>query len=383
MANELLERLQGIDPAVLTEVVRKAQHNSTLEIQNWTVEPLGGGGADCVFRISGLASHQRWAVVAKYFPRPAPENEPHGEWPIWQKEILALQSDELNHLPAGIRIPHNYGTTESENGVWLWLENIQETTPRKWPLAIFRRTARLLGRFNAGYLAGRPLPVQPWFNQPFLRSLWGDDGWVRNLADPTIEGIIWQAPKLQEIIDAKRKERIFEWIAERNRFLNANDRLPQVLCHNDAQRRNFIWTHAAHSDQEELVMIDWEFNSLGALGNDLGQLIGNSMWFFEYDPFEAQTLERALLDSYLDGIADQKVDIDPRLVRLGCLISISIWMGANIPPLIYFQLPENEPGIIPLFGRKKEDLVPGWQHLNAYGLDCADEARRLIKDLGL
>ena len=40
MADDFLEQLKAIDVAILTEVVRKDQHNPGLTILDWTVEPI-------------------------------------------------------------------------------------------------------------------------------------------------------------------------------------------------------------------------------------------------------------------------------------------------------------------------------------------------------
>ena len=102
-----------------------------------------------------------------------------------------------------------------------------------------------------------------------------------------------------------------------------------------------------------------------------------------HDPFGAEMLEKALLDRYLAGIASRNVVIDPKWVRLGYLNALTFWMAIALPVLVLFQVPPGHDGIIPLFGKTKADLLPGWKHLNAFALDRADEARGLIRELGL
>ena len=62
------------------------------------------------------------------------------------------------------------------------------------------------------------------------------------------------------------------------------------------------------------MVLDWAFTGTGAVGNDLGGLLGNSMYFFDYDPYDAETLEAALLEGYLAGIADNRVE----MIRAWC-----------------------------------------------------------------
>ena len=64
-----------------------------------------------------------------------------------------------------------------------------------------------------------------------------------------------------------------------------------------------------------MISLDWAFTGPGAVGNDLGELVGNSMYFFDYDPYDVETLEATLLESYLAGIADNRAEIDPPFRR--------------------------------------------------------------------
>jgi hypothetical protein len=96
-----------------------------------------------------------------------------------------------------------------------------------------------------------------------------------------------------------------------------------------------------------------------------------------------ETLEAALLDGYLTGVADNGAQVDPRLVRLGYLISLSFWM-ATLPGWTPFRLPpESTSDVQAINGHSAEEVLAGWVHLNAFCLDRADEARRLIQQLSL
>lgn len=82
---------------------------------------------------------------------------------------------------------------ENEDGAWVWLEYIQETTGEHWSLEYFRRTARQLGRFQGAYLNGVPLVDQSWLFH-FFTSIWGKDDFWLKFMDPTAENNVWQSP---------------------------------------------------------------------------------------------------------------------------------------------------------------------------------------------
>ena len=145
-----------------------------------------------------------------------------------------------------------------------------------------------------------------------------------------------------------------------------------------------MWSRSLHTGQEELIGVDWAFTGIGALGNDMGELIGTSMFFFEYSPTDAETLEGAILEGYLAGLADNGVTIDARLVRLGYLISLSFWMGVMFPGWAAFMLsPDSGVNVQAMYGRQAEDVLAGWVQLDSFCLDRADEARVLIQQIDL
>jgi hypothetical protein len=269
-------------------------------------------------------------------------------------------------------------------GVWLWMEYIQETTDKHWSLEDFQHTARNLGRSQGKYLAGAPPIDHPWLTQTFFRNVWDKQGWWSGFMNPSSKENAWQSPVTQRGFDDQQKLRVLQLLDEKENFFDANYRLPQVLCHNDASRRNFMWSRSAQTGEEELVGIDWAFTGIGALGNDLGQLVGTSLFFFEYDPKNAESLEAAQLDGYLAGLADDDIHLDPRLVRLGYLISLSLWMGAMLPGWSAVMLaPNSKFNVRAMFGYKHETVLEGWVRLDEFCLDRADEARGLIQQLGL
>ena len=392
MSDDLLEQLRGIDLAILTDVVRKDQQDPDLVVLEWRVERLGHekiisttGGLFCFSGQSqGIQGVQPWKVVVKCINNPtASKQDPRG-WAYWQREILAFQSGFLAQLPAGVRAPRFYHVTDNENGAWLWMEHIQEVTGKQWSLDHFQRVARQLGIFQGKYLHDVPLIDQPWLSKFFFRDVWSPENFWSGFMNPTSEENAWQSPITESSFNAQHKSRVLQLLADKERFFDANDRLPQVLCHYDASRRNFMWSRSLQTGEVELIGVDWAFSGIGALGNDLGELIGTSIFFFEYSPADAETLEAAVLEGYLAGLVDSEVTIDPRLVKLGYLISLSVWMGLQLPGWAAWMLaPDSEVNVQAMFGHKSEDVLAGWVQLDSFCLDRADQARALIQQLDL
>lgn len=392
MDENILAQLQALDTAVITEAVRKDQHDPGLTLLSWKVEPLSHekiihttGG---LFRFSGTSQNPRgegtWAIVLKCINEPKGWSREPTEWAYWKREPLMFQSDLLDELPQGLRAPRSYGAIENELGVWLWLEHIQEATGKHWPLEHFQRAARQLGQFQGAYLCGIHLPQQPWLCRPFFRSVWAENDYWAPFMDPLTEDNAWKSPIVQRAFQDRYRSRILRLLDEKERFFEVNDRLPQVLCHNDAHRRNLMWTHSSKTGQEELVALDWAFVGAGAIGNDLGELVGNSLYFLDHISNEFETFSEAILENYLAGVSDNGVDIDPRIVRLGYLISLTFFMGVQLPGWAAMMItPESGVNVQAMYGHSPEEVLNCWLRLDDFILNQADVARDLIRELGL
>ncbi|HRJ45221.1 MAG: phosphotransferase [Caldilineaceae bacterium] len=387
MSQEMLDQLRSMDPAMLTTVLRQEQGNPAFELLDWSVEPLGH---EKIIRTTGGLYHfsghgqdgdgiRPWSVVLKIVNHPSGEMcQAPREWCYWKRELLAFDSGLLAGLPGPVRAPRCYGVTEQEDGGWLWMEHIVESTGRRWSPADFGRAAYHLGRSAAAYLNERALPDAPWLGEPFFRSTFADGGWwARHMATDTPESV-WQHPLVQQAFAPDLRRRILAIWADKYGFFDALDRLPQVLCHNDCHRRNLMW-RKADEGQEELIVLDWAFCGLGGVGMDMGELVATSAYFFEYELSAIEEVERLVFQNYLAGLRAAGWMGDERLVRLGYTASAALWMGATLPGWTAIMLdPASGVNVTAMYGRPAEDVLAGWVALTEFLLDRADEARLLM-----
>jgi hypothetical protein len=106
-------------------------------------------------------------------------------------------------------------------------------TGKRWSLDYFQRTARQLGCFQGAYLCGTPLPNQPWLCWPFFGIGWAEQNGWSGYMNPEFEQNAWKLPLAKCELNDKQKLRLLQLIVENLRFDLVNNRLPQVLCHND------------------------------------------------------------------------------------------------------------------------------------------------------
>jgi hypothetical protein len=106
--------------------------------------------------------------------------------------------------------------------------------------------------------------------------------------------------------------------AEREKFLDALDHLPQTLCHFDAFRGN-LFTRQTATGGPELVAIDWAFVGLGAVGQEARALLTHGWRALGKD--RARPLMEIVLMGYLEGLSDMGYGADPLHVRLACNVN--------------------------------------------------------------
>lgn len=382
--------LPAIDPAVLAGVLRQQQRDPDFAILDWAIGPLNHetvidttGG---LFLLTGTGRSGRgakpWSVVLKIFNNPKVWAQDPSNWAYWPRELLVYQSGLLAGLPAGVSAPRCYGASDNEDNGWIWMEHIEESPRGRWSMERFRSAAHHAGLFDSAFLAGAPLPDAPWLCPSLFRSINADGDFWANHMNPASPGSTWQSPLLQRAFNNALAASVVQIWTDKHRFWDAADRLPQVFCHNDFFRRNLMFRVAADG-QEELVALDWSRPGPGALGMDLGQLVGTSAQYFDIEPAEVGEVEAAVLDGYLAGLQDGGWSGDPRLARLGYLLGAT-WRVAALPgwvPILLADKPEGE--VLARYDRSVGEVLKGWVTLTEFLLGRVDEARWLMGKLDL
>jgi hypothetical protein len=257
---------------------------------------VGGDGQGLgVYRVSGSArvgeQAQSWSAIVKVLPDNA--RQPPDHWCYWAREVLAYRSGLIADLPAGLDSPRYLADhTDSAGRTSLWLEDLGSHDER-WSLERLASAARCLGRFNGAYLTGVALPQAPWLSRDWLR------GWLAETA-PAVTALRARRgdPLVRRVYPPDVMAVIEELWASRERLLDALDRLPRTLCHNDAFRRNLAWRG------EHLVGLDWAFLGPGPIGAELSPFVSATVAFAEVDPVERPAFEDAAVSGYLAGLGE-------------------------------------------------------------------------------
>ena len=378
--------LSGVDAATLAPMVRTLLGEPAAVVaEGWSCRPLGGGASEGIglYRVSGsacVASAARpWALVCKVCA-PANGTDP-GAWDYPPRESLAYGSGLLAALPGGLAAPRCLAVEARPDGTTrLWLEAVADVRHGPWPRDRYALVARHLGRFNGAYLAGAPLPDRPWLSR----------GWLRDFVEPSgpalaeLERLAGPGgpPLLRRLYPPPVVAELSRLWRERERFLAALDRLPRTFCHHDAFRRNLL--HRPGPAGEDLVAVDWAYAGHGAVGEELGQLVVASLYFFEAAGIGPDDLAAACFAGYVAGLREAGWAGDERLARLGfaadAALRTTVGLLRVIVPLV--AEPDRRPVAEDRFGRPLEDVVVAWAELWPFQLRLAEEARSLLPAIG-
>jgi hypothetical protein len=377
---------QTIDAGILTEPVRGKLNDPTAEITEMTLSPFDHSAVIVttggLYRFSGLARTSSgsvpWSIVLKVL-RHTPEAQDPRFWRFWKRELLAFHSGILADIPGGVVAPQCYGTAEYPGDcAWIWLEDIDEVFPGRWPLERFEWAAYQLGIFSAAYSVRQTIPAHPWLAKGFYRSILADGGgWAKRM-DPSSSESVWKNPIVIKAFSEPVKSRVLQLWSERTKYMDALERLPQTFCHHDANRRNLLIRQKADG-QEELVLIDWAFPGPDAIGVELQNFVATTTFWFEAEPSRADEFERIVYPAYLKGLEHGGWDGNRRQVRLGYTAGMALWKGATLAGWPTFFSGSQPELVHQMFGRSLEEVIAGWIALNDFVFERVDEASALMR----
>ncbi|MHB8577794.1 MAG: protein kinase family protein [Dehalococcoidia bacterium] len=377
-----------ISDTEVLDVARRLLNAGEAVVTTWRIDPIAYRVVNPVsaglFRVSGVAlgaaDRAIWSAVLKLV-RPggqsslAPESVDY-----WRRESLVYASDLLAGLPEGFRAARCFGVNDRPDGTaGIWLEDVRDRFDRRWPLSHYPPVARHIGRFNGAYLAGRPLPADPWLSGGVMQSSAEQRG--GNALAGIIDTKTWQHPLLLGVFPPSTRERLLRLWDDRGRLYAALSALPQTLCHFDLSRDN-LFAGRRDDGSDETVAIDWAYPGIGALGADLSLLVPSPFFRCEQPADRLPEHAEAVFAAYVEGLRDAGWRGDARLPRLGYAAATAL-RTAFIAPTLAAALNE----------RQRTAEEQRWQRpiaailaqraaVTSFLLDLADEAWTLLDRTG-
>lgn len=261
---------------------------------------------------------QHWSIILKVLYARRGENPSDSHY--WKREAEVYQSGLLDNLPDQLAAARCWGVMDyPDEACWLWLEDVQDKYPGRWPSEIHIRAAHHLGQFSSLYLKLYSLPHFDWLSRDWVRrdvNRFGSQ--ALHLDD------LRQHPLVHHWLPEAVMMNLRRLWREREQFLTALDGLPQTLCHYDAFRRNLF------ARSEQTVIVDWSFVGVGPLGAELVAPFWVNAIFEEIDHAHLKSLSAALFDSYVAGLRDAGWQGDLQQVRLGYCAALGLRRLAGV-----------------------------------------------------
>ncbi len=387
----------------LAYTVRNSVSAGLYRLQGVTAEPEGAARTQNHMDTKSASEVLPWSLILKVVqPQETAASGDPAHWNYWKRELLAYQSGRLEQLvreplfrqaketgleketgkeEPGLAVPQCWKVEEKADGrVWLWLEDVTESGSRCWTLERYGLAARHFGRFQSRFLQGQsllhgqPLPADPWISRGWMRTRVASfAGSMQQLHDPAV----WDKPVVQRTCPRSLEGRLSQLWAERGDFLDALDRLPQTVCHLDLWRPNLLSRTGPAGEQT--VALDWSYIGIGALGQDIGNLVPDTLGNFDIDLDQAAALDHTVFQGYLTGLHERGWTGDTRQARLGYAASAALGWGLGTPWwLVWPKDAARQAQLERQWGRPLEELLARRASLTEFVLDLAQEARTLL-----
>lgn len=331
MRDKLNDSYNLLTSDILKDCVSKIVGEKMITIKQVDVESIAGHSinfiTDGIFRLSGTAYIQEkevpWSLVIKIIKRAEEEKNNPMHHNYWKREALVNQTNILNAFADVFYVPQCYKVEEKENGtVWLWMEEIKQNNQLDWSEEDFAFIARQLGIFNGIYLNKKIVHNEPWICQQWLKS-WVD-GCTKYAVNPE-----QYYPLVQDI---GIKHLYFDYVnlhKDIHTIFQSLQRLPQVLAHQDLSIQNMFL-----QDKKQWTLIDWQFLSISAIGEDLGKLFGVALSQQNIPYDQGVYYENLLFKNYLDGLKQGGWNGNEDEARYGFCSSFALRSAWEMPKLI-------------------------------------------------
>lgn len=294
-------------------------------------------------------------------------------WNSWRREVLVYRTRFAGVLePDGLGSPELLDEHDLDGGtVVLVLEDVAGRTGGSLTVDDLEALAGALGRAQAR-LAVADDWQRPWQSQGFLREYADskpvDDELLRSDA-------AWAHPRVDAHLGRLRNA-LLALRSRRHELTALAEACPATFCHLDVWPANVV-----RRNDGRFALLDWAFCGEGALGEDVSNLVPDSVFDLLVPHTQLDELAARAEAAYLAGVRAGGWTGDERWVRLGIRAPAAKyhWLAARL--LVDPQLTRRM-----VYGGREVDADHFYAaRAAALALLCrwADEAFELAADLGI
>jgi hypothetical protein len=375
----------NLDQGTILKFARLATGCHDLQIDTWETTTLSVQGRRSIFRLAGIGdggeASRPWSVVLKQIQAPEDPDAPDAEvdhCAYWEREYLLYQAGVPQSLTGDLRAPHCFGVLQPVPDLrWIWLEDLHDRYHGAWPIEHFAKTAYHLGIFNGQYLVNKPVPEGNNIARHALRC---SSGYYIEEFNRYRDPSVWKHPLIRRAYPKPVIETLDRLAADREKFLDVLESLPQTFCHLDAWHGNMAAVLNADRT-ESTVLFDWALAGYGAPGEEIGHLIWVALLEFQVDFQDAARLESEVFNHYLQGLEDAGWQPDPTQVRCAYLINSILQFGFALEAVDHALDEDAYAAAEELYGKPIDQLVIQAAQVTYLLIERMDELRSLLDHL--
>nr|WP_275941594.1 phosphotransferase [Planosporangium mesophilum] len=225
------------------------------------------------------------------------------------------------YADAGIAAPALLEVSERPDGaVELWLAEAAGAPGTTWTVPRLAQFAYRLGAAQAGWVDR--VPPLPWLSRRWLAQYLAS-GPSRRVS---VDDGYWDHPAA-EAWPGEVCRRLRDLWTRRDTVLAVAEATPRTLCHLD------VWPSNLIGDQTSTVLLDWSFTGEGGLGEDIANLIVDSVADGLMDATLLPEITAGVTDGYLAGLRDGGWTGSPDTVRhaiAACGAAKYSWFGPAV-----------------------------------------------------
>jgi Phosphotransferase enzyme family len=254
---------------------------------NATNDATGG-----IWRVDGPAGERSVLKIA----RPGVADGPWGtsdeptHWNYWKREYLAYSTGfaASAYQSGSVLAPSLLDSAAlADGGIAFRLAYVDGTPGGAWTVARYRDLAVRLGVAQAGWLG--VTPGYPWLSRWWLRQY---------LERREIRADVpWDHPVIAAAWPEPVRIALARLAASWPTMLAAVEALPRTLAHLDVWPANLIWAAGGPT------LLDWAFVGAGSVGEDIGNLVIDSVADGHIDVALWPELVSTVTDGYVEGLA--------------------------------------------------------------------------------
>ena len=331
-----MNKERNINQEVLKPIVKKIlniKQTEDININSWEIKKFKVGTVgevyivegDCICSVNDAEKKVNWDVVLKIQKKWDRIGDPES----WKREFLMYHNNVFKQLPNNFNVPNCYEMKIENNEVWLWLENIKGITNKDISIEDYEMIAKNIGEYQGILNRDKDTMRYPWMSSRYWYAI--------TLVNWCTDGILWLDDELnnedKRKLDLRTIESLYSIWNNRDELLDIMNNLPKTLCHRDFHPANIFITKKSEK-VSNITLIDWDCVGIGVLGEDIADLLGETLTYFDYDIEKASDLMDIIFSNYMAGLREVNCNVEEDVVRLGYTMCFVMHWGFRV----YFQL---------------------------------------------